>query len=86
MNVNPLRITGAQIRAARRALEWGQQDLARAAQLSVGTIKAIEANQGGCTCTIDSLNRLIEALRRAGVVLDGSTGGLSYTPINANVA
>src|SRR5262245_15101069 len=65
--------SGAQIRAARGFLGWSQEDLAKAAGLSVNAIRYWEAQHGKpldhYSATTYGPERITDALRRAGLVL-----------------
>jgi transcriptional regulator with XRE-family HTH domain len=64
-------MTAAQLRAARALLGVDQRQLAELAGLSVPTIQRMEASEGVVRGNVDSLTKLIEALRAAGVELIG---------------
>jgi transcriptional regulator with XRE-family HTH domain len=60
-------ITGAQMRAARALLGVDQRELAALASLSVPTIQRMEASEGSVRAVVDSLEKVVDALRIAGV-------------------
>jgi len=62
-------ITAGQMRAARALLGIDQNQLAEMAGVSLATIQRMEASQGNVRGIIDTLTKVIEALRRAGVDL-----------------
>jgi len=62
-------ITAAQLRAARALLGMDQRAMAHAARLSVPTIQRMEGSEGVIRGTVDSLMKLIAAIRAAGVEL-----------------
>ena len=64
-------ITAAQLRAARALLSLEQRELAALAGLSVPTIQRMEARVGVVRGNVDSLTKLVDALRGAGVELIG---------------
>ncbi|MDZ4866324.1 MAG: helix-turn-helix transcriptional regulator [Alphaproteobacteria bacterium] len=65
-------ITSGQLRAARALLSIDQRALAELAGLSVPTIQRMEASGGDVVRgNVDSLNKLVAALRVAGVELIG---------------
>lgn len=68
-------LNGKILRAARALLDWDQSDLARAARVSLGTIRKVE--QGATGVRRSTAKRIIEALDKAGVALlkDGPDGG-----------
>ena len=60
-------ITGAQVRAARALLGVDQRGLAALACLSVPTIQRMEASEGSVRAVVESLEKVVDALRIAGV-------------------
>ncbi|MFO1123257.1 MAG: helix-turn-helix transcriptional regulator [Hyphomicrobiales bacterium] len=64
-------ITSGQMRAARALLGIGQKDLAELTGVSLPTIQRMESSDGSVRGNIDSLNRVVEGLRAAGVELIG---------------
>ena len=72
-------ITSAQMRGARALLRIEQRELAALSGLSVPTIQRMEASDGVVRGNVDSLMKLVGALRDAGIELidEGavSTGG-----------
>ena len=64
-------ITSDQMRAARALLGMAQRQLAELAEVSLPTIQRMEASGGVVRGTVDTLTKVIEALRRAGVELIG---------------
>ena len=62
-------ITGPQIRAARALLGLDQRELARLSELSVPTIQRMEACEGSVRAVVDSLEKVMNALAKAGVEL-----------------
>lgn len=62
-------ITAAQLRAARALLGMDQRALAHAAQLSLPTIQRMEASEGMIRGTVDSLMKLVAALKTVGIEL-----------------
>lgn len=54
-------ITGAQVRMARAALQWGVRDLAKRAQMSPNTITAVEAGKEVRAATLTVLQQVLEA-------------------------
>jgi transcriptional regulator with XRE-family HTH domain len=65
-------ITGAQMRAARALLGIDQKELARLAGLSVPTIQRMETSDGVVKAVVESLEKVVNALNRAGVELIGA--------------
>lgn len=65
----------AQIRAARALIGITQAELAKAANLSVPSIKRIEAMSGPLTIRLETLRALKEALETAGVEFIPENGG-----------
>ena len=68
-------LTAPQLRAARALANLDQRELAELAGLSVPTIQRMEASDGVIRGNVDSLMKLVEALKAAGVELigDGAT-------------
>jgi len=64
-------MTSGQLRAARALLGLEQKALAERAGVSLPTIQRMEASDGTVRGNVDSLTRVIEALRDAGVELIG---------------
>jgi transcriptional regulator with XRE-family HTH domain len=62
-------ITAAQMKAARALLRIEQRDLATLSGLSVPTIQRMEASADVVRGTVDSLMKLVGALRDAGIEL-----------------
>lgn len=62
-------ITGPQIRAARALLGIDQKDLAKLSGLSTPTIQRMEACDGSVRAVVDSLEKVMTALAKAGVEL-----------------
>jgi transcriptional regulator with XRE-family HTH domain len=70
--VEPPRITGAQIRAARGLLDLSAQKLAEATKLSRGTIQRAELEKS--EITVANADRIVEVLERLGVIFLPSNG------------
>jgi transcriptional regulator with XRE-family HTH domain len=84
-----MKITGAQIRAARAFLDWTLADLTKASDVSDSTIRSIERNSGvpaitgGLDTTLqyrtsardDSVEKLVRALEAAGIEFLPERGG-----------
>jgi predicted transcriptional regulator len=64
-------MTAAQMRAARALLGVEQKTLAELSGISLPTIQRMEASDGNVRGNIDSLTKVVEALRAAGVELIG---------------
>lgn len=67
-------ITSGQLRAARALLSIDQRKLAELSGLSLPTIQRMEASDGVIRGNVDSLMKLIEALRGAGLELIAADG------------
>ena len=67
----------AQLRAARALLGWRQQDVARAAKISVATIRRIESQEGVLTGYVSTLLKIQASFEQAGIqfIDDNETGG-----------
>ena len=71
-----LKVSIRQIKAARALLDWSQGHLAEASEVSIPTIKRLEAGDGTLGGRRDTGARLISALEAAGVeFIDGNGGG-----------
>jgi transcriptional regulator with XRE-family HTH domain len=71
------KVSVRQIKAARALLAWSQDQLAAAANVSIPTIKRLEANDGLLGGRADTGAKIEEALRKAGVeFIDENGGGL----------
>lgn len=66
--------TVAQIRAARGLIGWSQTELAKAAGLSLPTVKRFET-QGGARVSDDAVAKMGAALEAAGVEFIPENGG-----------
>ena len=68
----------AQIRAARALLDWRQDDLARAADVGITTIRRIEAQPGPVMGYVSTVLRLQAALEKAGIKFtdEDESGGI----------
>lgn len=69
-------ITGAQIAAARRLLEWEQDKLAKKAKLPVTVIKRAELSRGEPVITITQLDTLLRTLKAAGIEFTAEEPGV----------
>jgi transcriptional regulator with XRE-family HTH domain len=66
----------AQIRAARALLGWNQGDLAKAANVSIATIRRIEAKEGPMMGYVSTLMSIQSAFENAGIrFLDNEAAG-----------
>jgi predicted transcriptional regulator len=65
-----------QIKAARALLSWSQEDLAKAADVSVPTVKRLEAAVGELGGRPETVRKLRTALEAAGIEFIGGGGGL----------
>jgi predicted transcriptional regulator len=68
-------LSSDQIRGARAVLRLSQADLARAASVSLETIKRLEAMDGELKVRLDTLTRIKEALEKAGIEFIPENGG-----------
>ena len=77
-------MTPAQSRAARGWLEWSQDELARRANVSVGTVRSFEA--GSKTTTRNNIAAMQRAVEAAGITLlfdpAGNGTGIAITEEN----
>ncbi len=60
-------LTSEQIRAARALLRWGQEELARAAGISVETVKRLERTPGPISAYIGTVDAITKAIEARGV-------------------
>lgn len=70
-----LKVSIRQVKAARALLGWSQEELARAAEVSIPTIKRLEANEGQLGGRHETSDKIREALRKAGVEFIDENGG-----------
>ena len=68
-------LSSDQIRGARAILRLSQADLAKAASVSLETIKRLEAMRGELKVRLDTLTRIKEALEKAGIEFIPENGG-----------
>jgi transcriptional regulator with XRE-family HTH domain len=68
-----IKLTSAQVRAARALLKWSQQDLAAKASLFIGTIKDFE--RGVSNPRMSTLLALEKVFRKSGVEFIEPEGG-----------
>jgi transcriptional regulator with XRE-family HTH domain len=64
-----------QIKAARALLAWSQEELAAAADISIPTIKRLEANDGPLGGRSETGDKICKALQIAGVEFINENGG-----------
>ena len=73
-----LKVSIRQIKAAHALLDWSQLDLADAANVSIPTVKRLEADDGCLGGRNETATRIRTALERAGIEFligeDGSRG------------
>jgi predicted transcriptional regulator len=70
-----LKVSIRQVKAARALLAWSQEDLAAAADLSIPTIKRLEARDGPLGGRSTTSNKIQKALHNAGVEFIDENGG-----------
>ena len=70
-----LKVSVRQIKAARALLAWSQEELASSANISIPTIKRLEANDGPLGGRSETGDKIHEALRTAGVEFIDENGG-----------
>ena len=70
-----LKVSIRQIKAARALLAWSQERLAEAADVSIPTIKRLEANDGPLGGRRGTGAKIQTALERAGVEFIDENGG-----------
>jgi transcriptional regulator with XRE-family HTH domain len=64
-----------QIKAARALLGWSQEQLALAADVSIPTIKRLEAQDGFLGGRVETGSKIEAALQRAGIQFIDENGG-----------
>src|ERR1700760_4968287 len=74
MSLNVLLLTGEQIRAGRAFLRLEQTELAKAAGVSLETVKRLERMRGPVEATTRTVGALANAFRTRGIVFDLSLG------------
>jgi predicted transcriptional regulator len=70
-----LKVSIRQVKAARALLDWSQQQLAAAAEISVPTIKRLEAKDGLVGGRSATGSRIRTALEKAGIEFIDENGG-----------
>jgi transcriptional regulator with XRE-family HTH domain len=70
-----LKVSIRQIKAARALLAWSQEQLASAANISIPTIKRLEANDGPLGGRSETGDKIRQALQVAGVEFIDENGG-----------
>jgi transcriptional regulator with XRE-family HTH domain len=70
-----LKVSIRQIKAARALLGWSQDDLAREADVSIPTVKRLEAGDGPLGGRSGTAEKLQKALNDAGVEFIDENGG-----------
>jgi DNA-binding XRE family transcriptional regulator len=70
-----LKVSIRQVKAARALLDWSQEQLATEADVSVPTIKRLEADDGPLGGRDETSNKIRLALEAAGVEFINENGG-----------
>ncbi|MCA8894506.1 MAG: helix-turn-helix transcriptional regulator [Amphiplicatus sp.] len=70
-----LKVSIAQVKAARALIGWSQSDLAEKSGVSEPTIKRLEANDGDLGGRSDTVEKIVGALQTAGVQFIPENGG-----------
>jgi predicted transcriptional regulator len=70
-----LKVSIRQVKAARALLGWSQDDLAAAAEVSIPTIKRLEASDGLLGGRAGTTTKIVGALSSAGVQFIDENGG-----------
>jgi len=65
-------LTGVQLRAARHALKWTFEDLAKESSISIRTLKSIENFNGVPECRTSTLEKIRIAFESAGIEFIGT--------------
>jgi predicted transcriptional regulator len=75
MNLGSKMLSSSQIRGARAILRLGQAELAKAADVSLETVKRIESMEGELKIRLDTLSKIKTALENAGIIFIAENGG-----------
>jgi predicted transcriptional regulator len=75
MRISILKVSIRQIKAARALLAWSQDQLASAAEVSVPTVKRLEAKDGPLGGRDATSEKICAALERAGIDFIEENGG-----------
>jgi DNA-binding XRE family transcriptional regulator len=70
-----LKVSIRQIKAARALLDWSQEQLALAADVSIPTIKRLEANDGPLGGRGNTVEKILNSMEAAGVEFIDENGG-----------
>ncbi|WP_036055056.1 helix-turn-helix transcriptional regulator [Bradyrhizobium sp. URHD0069] len=70
-----LKVSIRQVKAARALLGWSQEELAVAAEVSLPTIKRLEADDGPLGGRSETADKIRKALQSAGVEFINENGG-----------
>jgi predicted transcriptional regulator len=70
-----LKVSIRQIKAARALLDWSQEQLALAADVSIPTIKRLEANDGPLGGRGNTVEKILNSMEVAGVEFIDENGG-----------
>ena len=70
-----LMLQTVQIRAARALLGWNQDDLAKAAKVSIATIRRIEGQEGPVMGYVSTLMSIQSAFEKAGIIFQDEDAG-----------
>jgi len=70
-----LKVSIRQIKAARALLGWSQEELATAADVSLPTIKRLEATEGWLGGRQSTSEKIRAALEKGGIEFIGENGG-----------
>ena len=79
------RISSEQIRAARALLRWEQKDLAVASKVSLPSIKRLERQPGILAAQERTVEALVDAIERAGVLFVEENGGGPGVRLNKGI-
>ena len=70
-----LKVSVRQVKAGRALLDWSQEQLAAAADVSIPTIKRLEANDGPVGGRGRTVEKILNAMEAAGVEFIDENGG-----------
>jgi predicted transcriptional regulator len=75
MTVSILKVSIRQLKAARNLIGWSQEDLAAAADVSLPTIKRLEAKEGPMGGRLATTQKIKVSLEKAGIEFIDENGG-----------
>lgn len=67
MVIDVIVILSSQLKAARALLGWSQEELAKKARISDGTVRRMESFEGAARARSETLRLIVAILERAGI-------------------